>query len=192
MSQDFTEACTTTIHAEMDPDISLKVPNVVTSMSEPMISNDDDTVSVLDIKSKYFYCIAWICFFILGTFNNYINVVVVSSSKNLADSFDDTRFIGSITWALSLTSFIAKGINGLYLEKVSHKRRTIFTVFINLIGIIGLTFSKYINFYFALGCLLLLGGGTSFGENVIVGFLKIFPSKLSGAWSYYTMYIHVY
>ena len=136
------------------------------------------------------YIIGWTCFFIMGTFNNFMNVVIICSAKNLADSFNAANLIGLISWSLTSISFFTKLLNTLYLQHITHKIRIIFTVIFNLIGIFGLSLSLYShkdsvlhNFIFILIYLVILGGTCSFSENVLVGFLKLFPPKLSGAWS---------
>eukprot|EP01084_Bolivina_argentea_P299110 515565_1 len=152
------------------------------------------TSSIYKPDGKYFglsiYTFGWICFFILGTFNNFMNVVIICSAKNLADSFNSANLIGLISWSLTSISFFTKLFNTLYLQNVTHKIRIIFTVIFNLIGILGLPLSLYSdkdsflhNFILILVYLVILGGTCSFSENVIVGFLKLFPPKLSGAWS---------
>lgn len=136
------------------------------------------------------YRMGWICFFILGVFNNFINVVIISSAKQLAESFGASNLIGFVSWSLTSISFFTKMANTLYLQRTTHRIRVLFTVGFNVMGVLTLSLSLYApstwivhHFGVALGALMVLGGACSFGENVVVGFLRMFPPKLSGAWS---------
>ena len=66
---------------------------------------------------------------------------------------------------------------------MSHRIRAHITGIAFLIGYGILTFSVYVNFEFALLGIIIVGGACSFGESVILGYLKYFPAKLTGAWS---------
>ena len=45
------------------------------------------------------YRVAWLCFFLLGTINNFGYVVVLSAASSLAHAFDDDSLIGLVAWA---------------------------------------------------------------------------------------------
>jgi battenin len=127
--------------------------------------------------------VAWALFFVVGIFNNFGYVVIISAAKTLADHFNDAGLIGVITWALIGVGVIAKFFNAFYLENVSHRLRIYSTSLMFLTGYILLTSSLWVDFWFAVFCIVIVGAGASFGESVMLGYLKLFPAELTGAWS---------
>ena len=167
-----------------------------TSSRSPSIGDDAVSVTSTIFRTDGGRCglssyrTGWICFFALGTFNNFINVVMISSAKSLSESFGASNLIGFVSWSLTSISFFTKMGNALYLQRTTHRLRVLCTVCFNLLGIATLSVALYApsgspphHFVTALVALMILGGACSFSENVLVGFLKMFPPKLSGAWS---------
>ena len=72
----------------------------------------------------------------------------------------------------------------MFMEKSTPKFRTAITTGINAFGIAILTISPQIgSFWIAIGAIVLIGSACSFGESVILGYLKAFPQRYTGAWS---------
>ena len=63
-----------------------------------------------------------------------------------------------------------------------HNRVTINSVF-GFLGVLGVALSGRISFAFAVASVTLIGLMSSFGESVLLGFLKYYPSSMAGAWS---------
>lgn len=74
-------------------------------------------------------------------------------------------------------------INAFYLEGISHRIRMHIAVCGFFIGYTLLSFAVYANFWCAIVAIVIIGGSASYGESVILGYLKFFPPKLSGGWS---------
>ena len=96
------------------------------------------------------YCSLWCLFFMLGTFNNFGYVVVLSAAKSLADCFDQSSLIGVESWALIGVGFFIKSLNAFYLESLSHRVRGYMAGVTFLIGYGLLSLSVYIDFWFAI------------------------------------------
>ncbi|KAL5007642.1 hypothetical protein ScPMuIL_016448 [Solemya velum] len=123
----------------------------------------------------------WIGFFILGTINNLPYVIVTSAASTIADSFDKRNLVGLVLAANVGLSAVAKALNGFLLLKTPYWCRFLANGFIMWAGLFGVAYA--FNFYFALSCIIFVGGSAAFGENVALGFLKHYPSKLVNAWS---------
>lgn len=61
-----------------------------------------------DEQTSLKYVIAWFAFFILGTFNNFGYVVILTAAKSLADCFHESHLIGIEAWALIAIGFVLK------------------------------------------------------------------------------------
>ncbi|XP_046373340.2 battenin-like [Haliotis rufescens] len=123
----------------------------------------------------------WIGLFLLGTINNLPYVIVNSAASTIADSFNETNFVGLVFGANVALSAFVKGLNTFFLLKVPFKYRFMVNGCLMLIGLIGVAYS--FSFGFALACIVVVGSSAAFGENVTLGFLSQFPSKLINAWS---------
>uniref|UniRef100_K1PV41 Battenin n=1 Tax=Magallana gigas TaxID=29159 RepID=K1PV41_MAGGI len=98
----------------------------------------------------------WIGLFLLGSINNLPYVIVTSAAKTIADSFGKKNDVGLVFGANVALSVIVKGL-------------------------IGVAFA--FDFWFALVCIVVVGSSAAFGENVALGYLRLFPSKCVNAWS---------
>jgi CLN3 protein len=79
----------------------------------------------------------WICFWLLGTINNYGYVVVLSAAQSIAASYGASAYIGAINWADVGLGLVAKGVNAFALEKVPTSTRVWVATFLMALGIIG-------------------------------------------------------
>ena len=139
----------------------------------------------MDFEDEWERKKTWLCFFFLGCLNNFAYVVIISGAKSLAtNDFEDSKsLIGVINWALVGLGLAARGAN-MFMEKSTPKFRTAITTGINAFGIAILTISPQIgSFWIAIGAIVLIGSACSFGESVILGYLKAFPQRYTGAWS---------
>ncbi|CAC5391922.1 BTS [Mytilus coruscus] len=123
----------------------------------------------------------WIGFFLLGSINNLPYVIVTSAANTIADSFDQRNNVGVVFFANVALSVIVKSVNGFLLLKVSYGIRIVANAIIMLIGLFGVAFA--FDFWFAIVCIVFVGASAAFGENVALGYLRLFPSKYVNAWS---------
>ncbi|XP_052064252.1 battenin-like [Mytilus californianus] len=123
----------------------------------------------------------WIGFFLLGSINNLPYVIVTSAANTIADSFDQRNNVGVVFFANVALSVIVKSVNGFLLLKVSYGIRIVANAIIMLIGLFGVAFA--FDFWFAIVCIVFVGASAAFGENVALGYLRLFPSKFVNAWS---------
>lgn len=122
-------------------------------------------------------------FFVMGTINNLPYVVVGSAAKSLADSFNEADLIGVIQWATVAVGLFVRALNAFYLEGTSFSTRVAANTAAMVVGLVAVAMSVYIDFSFAIGAIVVIGGASSFGESVILSYLKGFDSELTGAWS---------
>jgi hypothetical protein len=78
------------------------------------------------------------------------------------------------------------GVNSIYLINITHKKRLIgtyicFSTAFFMLAMCTLTNEKWGFFVSLLACMI-IGCATSIGENVVLGFMKAFPSNLVGGW----------
>jgi hypothetical protein len=129
------------------------------------------------------YQLQWLSFFMLGTLNNLSYVVVNSAAKSLADSFNQGDLIGAVVWSNVGFGIAIRALNTFYLLRTSYTRRMVACVVLMVIGCLGVAVGTWINFYFCLAGVVLVGCFSSLGESVLLGFLKDFNPALMGAWS---------
>ncbi|XP_060082904.1 battenin-like [Ylistrum balloti] len=123
----------------------------------------------------------WIGLFILGSINNLPYVIVVSAAKTIADSFNERNQVGLVVGANVALSVVVKFGNTFFLLKTRYWIRFVINAILMLIGLFGVAYA--FSFWFALVCIVFVGASSAFGENVALGFLRLFPSTLVNAWS---------
>lgn len=123
----------------------------------------------------------WIGLFILGSINNLPYVIVVSAAKTIADSFDERNQVGLVVGANVALSVVVKFGNTFFCLKTKYWIRYVLNAVIMLIGLFGVAYA--FSFWFALVCIVFVGASAAFGENVALGYLRLFPSTLVNAWS---------
>ncbi|OWF50565.1 battenin-like [Mizuhopecten yessoensis] len=123
----------------------------------------------------------WIGLFILGAINNLPYVIVVSAAKTIADSFDERNQVGLVVGANVALSVVVKFGNTFFLLKTRYWIRYVVNAVLMLIGLFGVAYA--FSFWFALICIVFVGASAAFGENVALGYLRLFPSTLVNAWS---------
>ena len=120
------------------------------------------------------------CVFVLGCLSQFRYVVIISGAKSLAtNDFENSKsLIGVINWALVGLGLAARALN-MFMETWSARLRTAITSTVNFIGIAILTISPQTgSFWIAIGSIVMIGSACSFGESVILGYLKVFPYKV--------------
>lgn len=125
----------------------------------------------------------WWAFWILGTVNNMGFVVVLSGAKSLADGFGAGNLIGVLNWADVAFGLAAKSLNAVVLQGTSFHIRIAVNSVIGALGVLGVALSGHVSFAFAVASVTLIGLMSSFGESVLLGYLKYYPSTMAGAWS---------
>ncbi|KAK3598099.1 hypothetical protein CHS0354_036083 [Potamilus streckersoni] len=127
-----------------------------------------------------FFIRNWIGLFILGAINNLPYVIVTSAAKTIADRFEENNLVGLVFGANVALNVVVKVAN-TFLLKTSYSARYVANSCLMLIGLFGVAYA--FSFWFALLCIVFVGASSAFGENVALGYLKHFPSKLVNAWS---------
>ncbi|XP_011270729.1 hypothetical protein CAOG_09041 [Capsaspora owczarzaki ATCC 30864] len=126
----------------------------------------------------------WTAFFLMGMINNLGYVIVNAAAKSIADSFDEDNLIGAVPWANVAFGFVARGLNGAFMKHTS-RRSYAARVWLNaafmVVGLIALAFAP--SFGLALAAICVVGMSSSFGESVILGYLRFFKSELVNSWS---------
>eukprot|EP00038_Savillea_parva_P011882 m.200803 g.200803 ORF g.200803 m.200803 type:complete len:617 (-) comp21198_c0_seq1:70-1920(-) len=124
---------------------------------------------------------AWAGFFVLGTVNNLPYVIVASAADAIVKRYCVENLIGAITWANVAFGFIAKGLNAGFLLGTPYKARIWGMVTVMCGGLVVVAFSE--SFPLALAGIVLAGAACSFGEGVLLGYLKLFDDVLVNGWS---------
>ncbi|GAM26428.1 hypothetical protein SAMD00019534_096030, partial [Acytostelium subglobosum LB1] len=125
----------------------------------------------------------WLAFHFLGNINNFSYCVVNAAGQSLADFFNNQKNIGLILWANIAFGFVARLLNTFALESVSSKPKIFVNCLIFAAGLIGVALSVYVNFWFCLACIALIGIASSFGESVMLVHLRQYPSDLVNGWA---------
>eukprot|EP01095_Lingulamoeba_sp_RSL-Kostka_P009610 TRINITY_DN3337_c0_g3_i1.p1 TRINITY_DN3337_c0_g3~~TRINITY_DN3337_c0_g3_i1.p1 ORF type:complete len:421 (-),score=68.55 TRINITY_DN3337_c0_g3_i1:186-1448(-) len=136
------------------------------------------------------YYINYFCLSIYGTLNNLGYVVVNSSADDLSRKFNNQNLIGLIPGANVFFGFLVRGINTFLLEKVNYNYRVIANAIICFLGYLIILLSLVafnngangtLSFFIALLGISCVGSSSSFGESVILGYLKSYqPPILNG------------
>ncbi|EGG21501.1 Batten's disease protein Cln3 family protein [Cavenderia fasciculata] len=125
----------------------------------------------------------WICFHFMGNINNFSYCVVNAAGQSLAAYFDNSKNIALVLWANIAFGFAARLLNTFALEKVGSKLKIAINCFIMGGGLVGVALSYYVNFAFCISMIALIGIASSFGESVVLSYLKLFPSDIVNGWS---------
>ncbi|XP_064599826.1 battenin-like isoform X3 [Liolophura sinensis] len=123
----------------------------------------------------------WLGLFLMGAINNLPYVIVNSAASSIASSFGVRNFVGLVFGANVSLSVFVKCLNTFLLLNVSYRIRFLVNGCLMLIGLFGVAYAT--SFGFAIGCIVIVGSSSAFGENVTLGYLHKFPSKLVNAWS---------
>jgi hypothetical protein len=91
------------------------------------------------------------------------------------------NLIGAITWANVAMGFIAKSTNAWLLLDTPYVARVWGMVIVMAIGLFVVAVSQ--TFAIALVGIVLAGAACSFGEGVVLGYLKLFDDVLVNGWS---------
>jgi len=126
----------------------------------------------------------WLGLLIFGAINNYFYVLVNSAAQSMCTEFHAESWIGAILWCNIAFGLVARIINMAVTEKFG--LRVIINTLLTTIGVGGIILSLYLGegyFWLCLLSIIFVGTASSFGESVILCYLKKFPSELVGAWS---------
>ncbi|KYQ94309.1 hypothetical protein DLAC_04607 [Tieghemostelium lacteum] len=125
----------------------------------------------------------WISFHFMGNINNFAYCVVNAAAKSLAVFFNNQKNIALVLWANIAFGFASRLLNTFLLENVNTKLKIIVNCLIMALGLVGVALSKYVNFAFCIACIALIGIASSFGESVLLSFMKKFPADIVNGWS---------
>ncbi len=122
--------------------------------------------------------------FILGTLNNFGYSIILSAARSIAVHFDAENLIGFIPWANVGIGMLVRPAN-ILLERVPFAARFAINAFLLLVGPLSLAVSIWIDlsFYLSIACILVVGASSSFGETVLLTYMKLFDSKSISGWS---------
>lgn len=90
--------------------------------------------------------------------------------------------VGLIPWANVGIGFLFRFVN-MWMVNVPYKWRMLINTAFLLIGTVGIAFSVYVNFAFALVMIVLVGIASSFGESILLTYQRNFPPEVVGGWS---------
>ena len=124
----------------------------------------------------------WISFWTLGTINNFAYVVILCGASNLADSFNDGKLTGFVQWANVAVGVGVRMLNVYCLDAPTNARFYCVTLGF-LVGYAVLASSVYFDFWLAITAIIAIGGACSFGESLMLGFMKNYPSSVTGGWA---------
>ncbi|EGC31709.1 hypothetical protein DICPUDRAFT_156403 [Dictyostelium purpureum] len=108
----------------------------------------------------------WICFNFLGNINNFSYCVVNAAGSSLAAYFNNEKNIALILWANIAFGFVSR-LNCIIMG----------------LGLVGVALSVYVNFAFCIASIALIGIASSFGESVLLSYMKRFPAEIVNGWS---------
>ncbi|XP_033095577.1 battenin-like isoform X2 [Anneissia japonica] len=123
----------------------------------------------------------WVGFFILGLITFLPYTVVNCASRDIAKNFDKENLIGTIFGANISASIIMKLLNTFVLLRVPYGIRFFINGIIMGLGVCGLAYAS--KFAFALSSVVFVGASAAFGENIALGYLSRYDSRLVNAWS---------
>ncbi|KAM9994699.1 hypothetical protein ACTFIY_000897 [Dictyostelium cf. discoideum] len=125
----------------------------------------------------------WISFHFMGNINNFSYCVVNAASGNLSAYFHNSKNIGIILWANIAFGLVSRLVNTFLIESVNPKLKIVVNCLFMSIGLIGVALSVYVNFGFCIAAIAFVGIASSFGESVILSYMKKFPAELVNGWS---------
>eukprot|EP00946_MAST-07B_sp_MAST-7B-sp1_P001760 g1760.t1 len=143
---------------------------------------DDDACEHSPAARSLSTCRNWCSFWTLGAINNFAYVVILCAAANLADSFNDGKLTGFVQWANVAVGVGVRALNMYCLSTSTFKRFYIVTIAF-LLGYVALSVSVYFDFWVAISSIIFIGGACSFGESLILGYMKNYPSMVTGGWS---------
>ena len=126
----------------------------------------------------------WAGLLVFGAINNYFYVLVNSAAQSLCTEFHREAWIGAILWCNIAFGLVARLINMTITEKF--RLRIVVNTLLNVVGLGGIVLSLHLGtryFWLCLVAIIFIGTASSFGESVVLCYLKKFPSELVGAWS---------
>ena len=69
------------------------------------------------------------------------------------------------------------------MDNVAYKWRMLMNSAFLLVGSVGIAFSIYVNFGFAIAMIVIVGIASSFGESILLTYQRNFPPEVVGGWS---------
>jgi battenin len=135
---------------------------------------------------NWYYVRNWVGLFILGLINNLFYVVVNTAGQSLCSEFHREKWVGAILWCNISFGILAKLINMFFLENTGFGWRITLTGLFSLLGLVGISLSIIAGpsyFPLCLFSIVLIGTACCWGENVLLGWLKLHPPQLVAAWS---------
>ncbi|XP_071500320.1 battenin-like [Diadema antillarum] len=128
-----------------------------------------------------YFCRNWVGFFLLGLSNVLPSAMVNAAANSIARSFHKGRFVATVYGAAGSTTILVKLLNTFVLTRVSYNIRFGINSLVLLLGIAGIAFAS--SFITAIFGVVVVGTGYAFGENLALGYLSRFDSRLVNAWS---------
>ncbi|KAL0227963.1 hypothetical protein RCL1_004106 [Eukaryota sp. TZLM3-RCL] len=121
---------------------------------------------------------SWIGLLLTGLVNNLPYCVVLSAAKSLAKFFHQEEYLGLIVFANVGSGILIRIINTYFFNSIRYSTRIYFNTLLMITALVGMYFVERFNFFFLLGCIILLGTASSLGESVVLCFIKQYSSDL--------------
>eukprot|EP01063_Lacrimia_lanifica_P003336 TRINITY_DN11773_c0_g1_i2.p1 TRINITY_DN11773_c0_g1~~TRINITY_DN11773_c0_g1_i2.p1 ORF type:complete len:517 (+),score=174.48 TRINITY_DN11773_c0_g1_i2:40-1590(+) len=131
----------------------------------------------------------FLCFIALGCINNYHYCVVIAGAKAVADGFGLKSLMALITWAVIAGGAFVRFLNAFVLMHWTYNKKYLYAVAMTLGGLGIACVAPYcgdingLRFAVFLIGVLLIGCGSSFGEQTSLALMDSFPAKTIGGWS---------
>nr|XP_054761710.1 battenin-like [Lytechinus pictus] len=123
----------------------------------------------------------WVGFFLLGLSNMLPYAMVSAAANSIARSYHKEGFVATIYGAVGSTTIVVKLLNTFVLTRVSYTIRFTTNTLVLLLGIAGVAYAP--TFITAIFAVVIVGASYAFGENLALGYLSKFDSRLVNAWS---------
>lgn len=149
---------------------------------------------------------------VLGLLNNIVYVVVITVAQTLAETFNEKKNFGNITWATNATGLLCRA-GAVAMQRTPFKWRVLLVSFFAASGLVTVALATMVNsshnvdphlpdacharlaadphacdpnrwgFAVALIGIVLIGTAGNLGESVFLGYQKLYPSAVVGGWS---------
>ncbi|XP_041472278.1 battenin-like isoform X2 [Lytechinus variegatus] len=123
----------------------------------------------------------WVGFFLLGLSNMLPYAMVSAAANSIARSYHKEGFVATVYGAAGSTTIVVKLLNTFVLTRVSYNIRFTTNTLVLLLGIAGVAYAP--TFITAIFAVVIVGASYAFGENLALGYLSKFDSRLVNAWS---------
>ncbi|KAG9392929.1 Batten's disease protein Cln3 [Carpediemonas membranifera] len=158
--------------------------------SAPMKQHSDDKYRLLGRLEffhehptiTYMYNFLW--FFILGTLNNFGYSIVLAAARSVAEDFNQLNMLGFVPWANVGVGLLVRPLN-VAMERVPFTARFLLNAILMFLGpsLLALSIWTDITFVFCILSILVVGASSSFGESVLLTYMRLYDARSVNGWS---------